>query len=142
MWQKMTTETSYFVFLLIVRENIKTSDKDNRGYQKLKHNKPWFHDECSNLIDQRKQGKLQWLQNPSQNKERNLQILRSNTSRTFRKKKRECLKGKNNELETNNKNKIIIDLYRGLSEFKKWYQHRINIVKYKNGNLLVDTQVF
>jgi hypothetical protein len=25
-----------------IRENIKSSDKDNLGYQKLKHNKPWF----------------------------------------------------------------------------------------------------
>jgi hypothetical protein len=49
-----------------IRENIKTSAEDKLGYQKLKHNKPSFHDESSNLIDQRKQAKLQWLQNPSQ----------------------------------------------------------------------------
>jgi hypothetical protein len=42
-----------------IKENIKTSGKDNVGYQKLKHNKPWFCDECSKLIDQRKQAKLQ-----------------------------------------------------------------------------------
>jgi hypothetical protein len=35
-----------------VRENIKTSVKDNLGYQKLKHNKLWFDDGCSKLIDQ------------------------------------------------------------------------------------------
>jgi hypothetical protein len=34
-----------------IRENIKTSAKDNLGYQKLNHNKPWFDDECSELID-------------------------------------------------------------------------------------------
>jgi hypothetical protein len=28
-----------------IRENIKTSAKDNLGYHKLKHNKPWFDDE-------------------------------------------------------------------------------------------------
>jgi hypothetical protein len=39
-------------------ENIKTSAKDNLGYQKLKHNKPWF-DEYSKSIDQQKQAKLQ-----------------------------------------------------------------------------------
>jgi hypothetical protein len=33
--------------------------------------------------------------------------LRHETSRTFRKKKREYLKGKINELETNSKNKIF-----------------------------------
>jgi hypothetical protein len=44
------------------RENIKTSAKDNPGYHRLKHNKPWFDDECSKLIDQWKQAELQWLQ--------------------------------------------------------------------------------
>jgi hypothetical protein len=34
-----------------IRENIKTSAKENLGYQKLKHNKPWFDDKCSKLID-------------------------------------------------------------------------------------------
>jgi hypothetical protein len=34
-----------------IRENIKTSAKDNPGYHRPKHNKPWFDDECSKLID-------------------------------------------------------------------------------------------
>jgi hypothetical protein len=29
-----------------IRENIKTSAKENLGYHRLKHNKPWFDDEC------------------------------------------------------------------------------------------------
>jgi hypothetical protein len=77
--------------------------------------KPWSDDECSKLIDQRKQAKLQWLQNPSQINWDNLQTLRYETSRTFRKKKREYVKHKINDHETNNKNKIIRDLYRGIN---------------------------
>jgi hypothetical protein len=50
------------------------------------------------------------------------------------------LKGKINELETNNKNKNIRDLYRGINEFKKGYHPRINIIKDENGNLLEDPQ--
>jgi hypothetical protein len=69
-----------------VRENIKTSAKDNLGYQKLKHNKLWFDDECSKLIDQQKQDKLQWLQNPNQINGDNLKNLRSEASRIFRNK--------------------------------------------------------
>jgi hypothetical protein len=49
-----------------IRENIKTSAKDNLGHHRLKHNKTWFDDEYSKLIDQWKQAKLHWLQNPSQ----------------------------------------------------------------------------
>jgi hypothetical protein len=48
------------------------------------------------------------------------------------------LKGKINDLETNNKNKNIRDLYRGINEFKEGYQPRINIIKDENGNLLAD----
>jgi hypothetical protein len=47
------------------------------------------------------------LQNPSQINGDNLQNLRRETSRTFRNKEREHLKGKINELETNNKNKKL-----------------------------------
>jgi hypothetical protein len=47
------------------------------------------------------------LQNPSQITGDNLQNLRHKTSRTFRNKKREYLKDKINELETNNKTNNI-----------------------------------
>jgi hypothetical protein len=123
-----------------ITENIKTSAKDNLGCQKLRHNKSWFDDECSKLIDQRKTAELQWLQNPSQLNGDNIQNLRRKTSRIFRNKKREYLKGKINELETNNKNKNIGDLYRGINEFKKGYRPRINIIKDENGNLLAELQ--
>jgi hypothetical protein len=58
-----------------IRENIKTSAKENLAYKKLKHNKPWFDDECSRLIDQWKQAELQWLQNPNKINGDNLQNL-------------------------------------------------------------------
>jgi hypothetical protein len=70
----------------------------------------------------------------------NLQNLRCETSRTLRNKETEYLKGKINELETNNKNKNIRDLYRDIYEYKKGYQPRINIIKDENGNLLSDPQ--
>jgi hypothetical protein len=59
-----------------IRKNIKTSAKENLGYHKLKHKKPWFDDKCSKLIEQRKQAKLQWLQNPSQINGDNLKNFR------------------------------------------------------------------
>jgi uncharacterized protein (DUF2141 family) len=82
------------------------------------------------------------LQNPSQINGDTLQNLGHETSRIFRNKKREYLKDKINELETNNKNKNIRDLNRGINEFKKGYQYRINIIKDKNGNRLTDPQCF
>jgi hypothetical protein len=65
----------------------------------------------------------------------NLQNIRHETSRVFRNKKREHLKGKINELEAKNK-KNIRDLYRDINELKNWYQPRINIIKDGNGNLI------
>jgi hypothetical protein len=88
------------------RENIKTSAKGNTKYHRLKHNKTWFDNECSKLIDQRKQAKSQYLQNPSQINRDNQQNLRHETSRTFRNKRRECLKDTIKQ-ETNNKIKIL-----------------------------------
>jgi hypothetical protein len=67
------------------------------------------------IIDQRKQTKLQWLQDPSEINGDNLNNLRREASRHFTNKKREYLKDKLNELETNSKNKNIRDLYRRTS---------------------------
>jgi hypothetical protein len=51
-------------------------------------------------------------------------------------KKREYLKNKINELETNNKTKNTADLCRGIHEFRKGYQTRIYIIKDENSYLL------
>jgi hypothetical protein len=83
------------------------SAKGNLRYHRLKYNKPRFDDEYSKLIEQRNQAKLQWLQNPNQINGDNLQNSRHETSTAFRNKKREYLKGKINELETNNKTKSL-----------------------------------
>jgi hypothetical protein len=58
-------------------------------------------EECLKLVDQRKQAKLQWLQDPSVVNEDNSRNVRWEASRHFRNKKREYLKDKINELESN-----------------------------------------
>jgi hypothetical protein len=63
------------------------------------------------------------LQDPSDANEDNLRDVRREASGHFRNKKREYLKDKINELESNSKNKNIRDLYRGINEFKD-YQPR------------------
>jgi hypothetical protein len=90
------------------------------------------------LADRRKEAKLQWLQDPSEANEENLSGVRRDVSRHFRNKKREYLKDKINELESNSKNKNIRDLYRAINEFKKSYQPRTNVVKDERGELLAD----
>jgi hypothetical protein len=53
------------------------------------------------------------MQNPNEANEDNLSDVRREAIRHFRNKKMEYLKEKINELESNSKNKIFGDLYRG-----------------------------
>jgi hypothetical protein len=69
-----------------VRENMKIVAMESLGYHELKQHKPWFDEECSKLLDPRKQVRLQWLQNLSQTNEGNVKNVRHETSRIFRRK--------------------------------------------------------
>jgi len=90
-------------------------------------------------LDQRKRAKIQWTQDPSQNNVDNLNKVRREVSRHLRNKKKAYLRAKIEELETNNKIQIIRDLYRGISDFKKGYQPRCNIVKDEKDDLVADS---
>jgi hypothetical protein len=49
----------------MIRDNIKISAKKSPGYFELKKHKPWFEEGFAKLLDQMKQAKLRWLQDPS-----------------------------------------------------------------------------
>jgi hypothetical protein len=117
--ENLDAEDEFNTIWETIRENIKISAKESLGYYEPKQHKPWSDERCSELLDQRKQAKLQWLQDPSEIHWDNLKNVRRETSRHFRNKRREYLKGKINELETNSKNKNIRNLYRGINEFKR-----------------------
>jgi hypothetical protein len=44
----------------------------------------------------------------------------------------------NSDIELNIKNRNIRDLYRGITEFKKGYKPKNNLVKNERGDLLVE----
>jgi hypothetical protein len=71
----------------LLRGNIKTSAKKSLGYYELKKHKPQFDEGCSELLDQMKRAKLQWLQDPGEINGDSLNNIRSETSRHFRNKK-------------------------------------------------------
>jgi hypothetical protein len=104
-----------------------------------KQHKPWFDKECVDFLDQRKQAKMQWIQDPSRGSVGNLNNIRSDASRHFRNKKKAYLKVKIEELETNSKIYNVRDLYRGINDFKKGYQPRTTIVKDEIGDLVADS---
>ena len=69
---------------------------------------------------------MQWVQDPSPS---NLINVRLEVSRHFRNKMKAYLKAKFEEHETNSKIKNIRNLCRCISDFKKGYQPRTNVVK-------------
>ena len=64
---------------------------------------------------------MPWLQDPNQNNVANLNNVRREASRHFRNKKKEYMKAKIDEPETNSKMEYIRYLNRGINDFKKVY---------------------
>jgi hypothetical protein len=77
-----------------IRKNINISAKESLGYYELKKHKSWFEEGRSKLTFRRKQAKLQWLQDPSEINGDNLNNIGRETSKHFRNKKQEYMKGK------------------------------------------------
>ena len=85
-----------------IEENIKTSAKESLDLNELKRHKPWFDEERLRFLDQRKQDKMQWLQEQNQSDIDNLNNAMRETSKHFRNKKRYLyLKANIYQLETN-----------------------------------------
>jgi hypothetical protein len=82
---------------------------------------------------------LQWLEDSSQSSGDNFNTVRRETSRHYRNKIKEYLKGKINQSGTHGKNMNIRDLCRGINEFKKGYEPRASLVKDEKGDLFVDS---
>ena len=82
---------------------------------------------------------MQQLQDPTQSNVDNLNNVRCDTSRHFRNKRKEYLKAKIDELETNSKVKTIRDLFRGINNLKNGYQPRTNIEQDEKGDLVADS---
>ena len=122
-----------------IKENIKTTAKESLSVHELKHHKPRFDDECLGFLGQRKQAKMQLIQDPSQSDVNNLNNARREASRLFRNKQKAYVKAKFEELESNSKIKNFRDLYRDIIDFKKGYQPRTNIVKDEKGDLVADS---
>ena len=70
-----------------IKENIKTSAEESLVLYKLKKLKPWFDEERLRFSDQRKQAKMQWLQDPNHTNVDTLDNVRCKASRYFKNKK-------------------------------------------------------
>jgi hypothetical protein len=70
----------------------------------------------------------------------NLNNVRRDACRHFRNKKKAYLKSEIEELETNNKNNNIWEIYMGNNDVKKGYQPRSRIVKDEKGDFVANSQ--
>jgi len=93
-----------------IKENIKIRARESLGLFESKQHKPWFDKDCLSFLDQRKHAKMRRLQDPNQNNVHKRNIVRREASRHFKNNKKEHLKVKMDELETNSKIKTIRDL--------------------------------
>ena len=123
-----------------MREKIISSAKESIGCVGKIKNKPWFDDECADLVKQRQQARIKWLQDPNQINAEAYSELKRRTSSTFRSKKRVYMKEKINEIGKNNANKDVRNMYRGIREIRGGHQSRTDMIKDENGNLLGDTK--
>ena len=80
---------------------------------------------------------MKFLQDLTQVNRDNYHNQRCGTSPPLRNKKRDYLKGKLSEVETNSKDRSSRDLYKDIRNFKKGYQAKVYIVK--NEELLLDS---
>jgi hypothetical protein len=85
----------------------------------LKQHKPWFDVECLHFLDQRRQAKMQWLQDTNQSSLDNQNIIRREDSRHYRNKKKEYLKAKIDDLEPKSKIKVSRDLHRHINDLRR-----------------------
>jgi hypothetical protein len=63
------------------------SAKQSIGHCESKHLKLWFDEECSKLVDRRKQIKVEWFLGPREGNEDNFSNVRREASRHFETRK-------------------------------------------------------
>jgi hypothetical protein len=76
----------------MIMEHIKIAAKESLGYYALKKHKPWFDERCSELLGQRKQTKMQWLQDPNEMNGDNLNNVSCEARKHFKNRKKEYLR--------------------------------------------------
>jgi hypothetical protein len=76
------------------KANFKTSATESLGPYKLMQHKPWFYEESLHFLDQRKQAKMQCVQDPSHSNVENLKNVTRVASWNFRNTQKAYLRAK------------------------------------------------
>ena len=95
-----------------IKETIKTSAKKSLGLHELKQLKPWFDEEWVRFLDQRKQAKVQWLQDPNKSKVDDPNTVRLEAGKQIRNKEKTIRKLKFMNLKLTVRSKMSDTLVR------------------------------
>lgn len=118
-------------------ETVKKNTEEVCGKKERHERKPWFDNDCRNIIDQRKSAKENWMQSQSQQNRFEYNELNRETKKLLRKKKREWLNGLVRKAEEDRTRNNAKDFYRTLRFFKTQYKPKAVGIKDKNGQLII-----
>jgi len=102
-----------------IKESVRTSAKESLELQELKQHKPWFDEECSRFLYQRKQAKMQWVQDANHRNVDNTNNGRREASRYFRKNRRNIWKVKLMKLKLTVRTKISYNCIGALVKLRR-----------------------
>ena len=102
---------------------------------------PWFDEDCENICEERKEKRIQWLEDQDNEVKRDeFRSCRRRAKRTIRRKKREELEAKLRRLEGSRREGKAREQYQIIKSFKNEYQPKINLVRDKEGAILAQEE--
>ncbi|XP_033231545.1 craniofacial development protein 2-like, partial [Belonocnema kinseyi] len=128
-------------------EKLKNDVRQVTGYQLaisnrfkafIGSNKHWFDEECELWFEERSKARIISLQNKCVETHRKYIEICKNTSRFYRRKKREWEKNEILAIENHKKQNNTREMYRGINSIRKGFQSRTDVIRDENGNLVAD----
>lgn len=120
-----------------VKNTVLQCAKDLCGDKQKQPTKPWFDQECNEMIEKRRFSREKWLGANNEEERLRYQNINRSTTRLLRQKKRNWLKSLVEKAEQDRTNNNARDFYRTTRFFQKEYKPKAYGVKDKDGNILI-----
>lgn len=120
-----------------LRNILQESAKEICGEKIKKRGKPWFDQDCSEIIDKRRKLREKWLETKHVNDKKTYDDINKETTKLLRKKKRNWLKGLVTRAEEERTANNSRDFYRTTRFFRTEYKPKAYGIKDKNGTVIL-----
>ena len=114
--------------------------EDVLGYERVSRSKPWFDQECNAVIIERNNARKLMLQKQTRFRVDDYKDKRRIANRILKKKKKEHLKQKINNIEEARQNNDVRKFYKDINDGRKTFKPRSNICKSEDGTLLCNKE--